>query len=122
LCSTANDNIVPKICLHASFLGVVNVLEMGDVIAESPGRNEESSDDEASSDVEWLLGFVEPPQRGTDLLRHRFPSKVGGYPAWLDPVHLPSRDQLTCPFTGKVMRFLMQASLVSNSVSYSYVD
>jgi hypothetical protein len=117
-----SDNTVPKICLYASFLGVVNMLEMGDVVADSPGRNEESSDDEASPDLEWLLGFVEAPERGTDLLRHRFPSKVGGCPAWLDPVHLPSRDQLTCPFTGKVMRFLMQASHVSNSMSSSNID
>ncbi len=29
---------------------------------------------------QWNLGFAEPPQRPTDLLRHRFPSKIGGRP------------------------------------------
>lgn len=122
LCSTANGNTVPKSYLHVTFLGLDYMLEMDNMLAESPGRSEESSDDEASPDLEWLLGFVEPPERGADLLRHRFPSKVGGRPAWLDPVHLPSRDQLTCPFTGKIMRFLMQASLVSSSMSSLNVD
>ncbi len=28
--------------------------------------------------------------------------------AWLDPVHLPSRAQLTCPVTGDPLRFLLQ--------------
>lgn len=57
---------------------------------------------------EWNLGFVEPPQKPTDLLRHRFPSKVGGRPAWLDPLHLPTPDQLTCKATGKQLQFLLQ--------------
>lgn len=30
--------------------------------------------------MQWMLGFVEEPERSTDLLRHRFPSKVGGRP------------------------------------------
>ena len=68
----------------------------------------EDSDVESELDIEWLLGFVDPPRYKSDLLRHRFPSKVGGRPAWLDPVHLPTRDQLTCPSTGRVMQFLIQ--------------
>ncbi|GBF91752.1 hypothetical protein Rsub_04056 [Raphidocelis subcapitata] len=68
---------------------------------------EEPSDDEADL-VEWNLGFVEPPERATDLLRHRFPSKVGGRPAWLDPVHLPGSVELTCAASGQPLRFLLQ--------------
>ncbi len=30
--------------------------------------------------------------------------------AWLDPVHLPSAEQLTCKATGAPMNFLLQAS------------
>lgn len=88
--------------------------------AEPPEHYEESSDEEATRDLVWLLGFVEPPLCPTDLLRHRFPSKVGGRPAWLDPVHLPKMDQLTCPFTGKVMRFLMQASYACSLWVYDF--
>eukprot|EP00955_Chlamydomonas_euryale_P097344 365069-Chlamydomonas_euryale.AAC.19 len=30
--------------------------------------------------TQWMLGFVEEPEAPTSLLRHRFPSKVGGRP------------------------------------------
>lgn len=74
-------------------------------------RLDVDSDDEVG-DLEYSLGFVEPPRRRSDLFRHRFPSKVGGAPAWLDPVHLPSSDVLV--FRGKgveestSLRFLLQ--------------
>lgn len=28
--------------------------------------------------------------------------------AWLDPLNLPTREQLTCPHTGQTMHFLLQ--------------
>lgn len=28
--------------------------------------------------------------------------------AWLDPLHLPTQEQLTCGVTGQAMRFLLQ--------------
>lgn len=65
------------------------------------------TDDEAAFS-EWNLGFVEPPKRPTDLYRHRFPSKVGGRPAWLNPVQLPAGDQLRCKATGQQLQFLLQ--------------
>ena len=68
----------------------------------------QDADSEEEEDIEWLLGFVEPPLDKTDLLRHRFPSKVGGRPAWLDPVHLPSIEDLTCASNGKLVKFLLQ--------------
>lgn len=77
------------------------------------GENMEefSSDDDSNcEDVtsKWLLGFIEPPLRQTDLLRHRFPSKVGGRPAWLDPIHLPTIEMLSCPKSDGIMKFLLQ--------------
>lgn len=30
--------------------------------------------------LQYMLGFVDDPEKPTDLLRHRFPSKVGGVP------------------------------------------
>eukprot|EP00877_Chromochloris_zofingiensis_P001052 jgi/Chrzof1/10948/Cz05g18100.t1 len=73
----------------------------------APSHSQTDSDDDVEDGVEYMLGFVEPPVTATDLLRHRFPSKVGGRPAWLDPVNLPT-DQLTCPLTGRTMNFLLQ--------------
>eukprot|EP00887_Chlorella_sp_A99_P000437 scaffold17.g437.t1 len=67
-----------------------------------------SDDDDEPSGLECLLGFVEPPERPADLLRHRFPSKLGGRPAWLDPLHLPTAAQLACRVTGQRMDFLLQ--------------
>lgn len=71
-------------------------------------RDGEDSDVESEEACEWLLGFVEAPRRRADLLRHRFPSKVGGRPAWLDPLHLPTQEQLTCRVSGKPLDFLLQ--------------
>jgi pre-rRNA-processing protein TSR4 len=71
-------------------------------------QKEADSDVESEEASEWLLGFVEPPRKRTDLLRHRFPSKVGGRPAWLDPLYLPTEEQLTCRVTGKPLDFLLQ--------------
>jgi hypothetical protein len=33
--------------------------------------------------LQYMLGFVDDPEKPTDLLRHRFPSKVGGVPVSL---------------------------------------
>ena len=60
------------------------------------------------SNSPWLLGFVQKASDAKALLRHRFPSKVGGRPAWLDPVDLPRENQLRCPSTNRLMRFLLQ--------------
>lgn len=62
----------------------------------------------AALPLQWMLGFVEPVEDATQLLRHRFPSKVGGRPAWLNPVQLPSKEELTCKATGRPMDFLLQ--------------
>ncbi|KAJ9510315.1 hypothetical protein QJQ45_015769 [Haematococcus lacustris] len=67
--------------------------------------DEELSDDE---DVEYMLGFVDPNADPSKLRRHRFPSKVGGRPAWLNPLKLPTKEQLTCKSTGKQLLFLLQ--------------
>lgn len=66
------------------------------------------SDDAVSLDQQWNLGFVDPLTDPKKLLRHRLCSKVGGRPAWLDPVHLPTPEQLTCKGTGTPYNFLLQ--------------
>eukprot|EP00892_Ulva_mutabilis_P006717 jgi/Ulvmu1/4417/UM002_0142.1 len=58
--------------------------------------------------VRWALGFTNDQFEPRALLRHRFPSKVGGSPAWLNPVELPTQSQLLCSITGEPLRFLLQ--------------
>ncbi len=64
--------------------------------------------DDNEDDLHWVLGFPEPALHDCDMLRHAFPSKVGGRPAWLDPRRLPSPEELKCPADGSTMRFLLQ--------------
>eukprot|EP00878_Enallax_costatus_P023023 GHUV01024470.1.p1 GENE.GHUV01024470.1~~GHUV01024470.1.p1 ORF type:complete len:305 (+),score=72.67 GHUV01024470.1:738-1652(+) len=73
-----------------------------------PGRPEHADSEEQQDELTYMLGYVDYPDKPTDLLRHRFPSKVGGVPAWLDPLNLPTAQQLTCSVTGQTMRFLLQ--------------
>lgn len=56
----------------------------------------------------WTLGFAVPPLTAHHLLRHQFRSKIGGRPAWLDPVRLPSQQQLACDASGQPLDFLLQ--------------
>ena len=72
--------------------------------ASPPSPSGEHDDDDG---FYWNLGFVEPIRSPTSLLRHRFPSKVGGRPAWLDPVHIPT-SALLCPTTQHTLQFLLQ--------------
>ncbi|GLI59478.1 hypothetical protein VaNZ11_001361 [Volvox africanus] len=65
-------------------------------------------DEDEPEEILWNLGFVEEPEKPQLLLRHRFPSKVGGRPAWLDPVRLPSLEMLTCRASGRLLDFLLQ--------------
>ena len=42
------------------------------------------------------------------LARRYFPSKLGGRPAWLEPVRVPPVERLTCNVCQAPMRFLLQ--------------
>lgn len=58
------------------------------------------------------LGYIGDPERRHLLHRRYFPSKVGGKPAWLDPVNLPNGDDvLHCKNKGcslQPLTFLLQ--------------
>ena len=94
-------------------------LEVGDdeEDEDSGEENAYSSDDESEGgDLEWNIGFVEPlpsdPAERRDAIasmrRQHFPCKVGGKPAWLDPVDVPTAKQLKCLYTREPLDFLMQ--------------
>ena len=67
---------------------------------------EESDETESEEEPEVMLGFAVEPEGS--LARNHFPSKLGGAPAWLDPVQLPTASTLTCAASGLPMRFLLQ--------------
>ncbi|KAI3741770.1 hypothetical protein L1987_59447 [Smallanthus sonchifolius] len=74
--------------------------------------DEDDDDDEENEDDEQApvtLGFVENPKHEWSLLRHLFPSKAGGTPAWLNPINLPSGKSCLCDICGEPLRFLLQA-------------
>ncbi|KAK8946496.1 hypothetical protein KSP39_PZI006434 [Platanthera zijinensis] len=64
--------------------------------------------EEDEEEFEVTLGFAEKPKHPGLLLRHLFPSKAGGVPAWLDPVDLPSEKSFTCCFCMEPLQFLLQ--------------
>ncbi|KAF3333946.1 programmed cell death protein 2 [Carex littledalei] len=71
-------------------------------------NSDEFDEEEDEEEEEVQLGFVEKPRNPRSLLRHLFPSKAGGIPAWLDPVNLPSEKSRTCGFCGEPLQFLLQ--------------
>lgn len=85
-----------------------------EVVAEASDPEEEddpdavSDDDESEAgDLEWNIGFVEEAP-ASELVRQFFPSKLGGRPAWLDPVDVPTAKQLKCLYTREPLDFLLQ--------------
>lgn len=72
-------------------------------------EDEEEDIDEDEEEGEGVtLGFAEKPKNPHVLLRHFFPSKAGGVPAWLDPVSLPTGNSRMCGFCGEPLQFLLQ--------------
>ncbi|CAB4307354.1 unnamed protein product [Prunus armeniaca] len=68
--------------------------------------DEEEEDEEARNSV--VLGFVKKPKTARSLLRHFFPSKAGGVPAWLDPENLPSGRSCFCNICDEPLQFVLQ--------------
>ncbi|KAK6120169.1 hypothetical protein DH2020_046075 [Rehmannia glutinosa] len=65
-------------------------------------------DDDEEDRVPMTLGFAEKPKNSWSLFRQYFPSKAGGTPAWLDPIHLPAEKSSLCDFCGEPLQFLLQ--------------
>lgn len=78
------------------------------VMTHAEASRDPELEDEIEDEFNWVLGFAEAPLRPLDLLRHTFPSKIGGRPAWLDPVNLPQIHDLRCPTDSSMMKFLLQ--------------
>ncbi|RWW34409.1 hypothetical protein GW17_00000821 [Ensete ventricosum] len=83
-----------------------NLDEEGD--QEFELEDEDDGDEEEEVEEYVTLGLVEKPKNPKFLLRHLFPSKAGGVPAWLDPVDLPQEKLRICGFCGEPLQFLLQ--------------
>jgi len=77
-------------------------------LSDDDDDDDEDDDAEHCSGRDVMLGFLEPPEHPKAMLRHYFPCKVGGKPAWLNPVHLPTPSQLTCVHCGNPLVFMLQ--------------
>lgn len=80
----------------------------------------DESSGEEDEDLAMTLGFVQPVKEPWKMARHHFPSKVGGTPAWLDPLNLPEGESSLCGICGNPLGFLMQvyAAIEDNDVAY----
>ncbi|CAA0828235.1 zinc finger (MYND type) family protein / programmed cell death 2 C-terminal domain-containing protein [Striga hermonthica] len=82
-------------------------VDVGD--PQNDGVRDDVSDEEDEEDrLPVTLGLPEKPKNSWALLRQYFPSKAGGFPAWLDPIHLPSGKSSLCDFCGDPLQFLLQ--------------
>ncbi|KAL5791880.1 hypothetical protein ACOSP7_000474 [Xanthoceras sorbifolium] len=80
-----------------------------DTIPDEYDDDDDDDDEEEEEEQEPVtLGFLEKPKNSRSLLRHLFPSKTGGTPAWLDPVNLPSGRSCLCDICGEPLQFLLQ--------------
>ncbi|XP_031288017.1 programmed cell death protein 2 [Pistacia vera] len=77
-----------------------------DIVADEYDDVDEDDDEEDEEQEPVTLGFVEKPKNHWSLLRHLFPSKAGGAPAWLDPVNLPSGRSCLCDICGEPLQFV----------------
>jgi pre-rRNA-processing protein TSR4 len=61
------------------------------------------------------LGFAVVPKDARLLRSRYFPSKIGGFPAWLDGTNLPSQRDVACAICKGPTVLLLQVSSDSSS-------
>ncbi|KAG0600346.1 hypothetical protein M758_11G026300 [Ceratodon purpureus] len=69
---------------------------------------ESDGGDESDEELMVTLGFVQPVEESWKMARQQFPCKVGGTPAWLDPLKLPEGESTQCGICGNPLQFLVQ--------------
>ncbi|CAM6096376.1 unnamed protein product [Calypogeia fissa] len=89
--------------------GICSLEIMSGIAVDDDDEEGNGDDDE---DAVWgvggLKGFVQRPEKPWTILRQYFPSKVGGCPAWLDPLNLPKGEHMLCGICDKPLQFLLQ--------------
>ncbi|KAG6471207.1 hypothetical protein ZIOFF_072308 [Zingiber officinale] len=86
-------------------------LSLDEAITEVELEESYEEDEEDELEEYVTLGTIEKPKHPKFLLRHLFPSKTGGTPAWLDPVELPTGKFSRCDFCEEPLQFLLQANI-----------
>lgn len=77
-------------------------------LEETSSESDEEDDEGDEGDEELLLGVLATPEHPALMLRHYFPCKVGGKPAWLNPLNIPPLSALTCSHCKRPLKFLLQ--------------
>ena len=77
--------------------------------------DDEEEDEEGAPAASISLGFAEKPPHPAALSRLYFPSKLGGLPAWLDPLRLPTGDATRCSVCGDPLAFVLQVGMAAAS-------
>ncbi|KAL6579484.1 hypothetical protein OROMI_009700 [Orobanche minor] len=68
----------------------------------------EEDDEEDDDNMAVKLGLVKKLEHDRSLLPYPVISIAGGFPAWLDPINLPSGSSTTCGICGDPLQFLLQ--------------
>jgi hypothetical protein len=91
-------------------IGSLEIVTGVTALGEESGEDED--EEEEYEDVAWggggLKGFVQKPEEPWKIMRQYFPSKVGGAPAWLDPLNLPNGEHMLCGICDKPLQFVLQ--------------
>ena len=74
---------------------------------ESEGGGDDAGD-ESDDELMVTLGFVQAVDEEWKMARQQFPCKVGGTPAWLDPVKIPEGESTQCGICSNPLQFLVQ--------------
>lgn len=81
---------------------------LNDRVAPKEGKGSIHQGNARAIKAKMELGFVEEVEDPEELTSPFFPSKVGGKPAWLDLMRVPSVDTLSCSKCGKPLISLLQ--------------
>lgn len=106
-CGANGDSIEKLRGLQITSLDDEDEEEREMVAYEYDDDDEDDGEDEEEQEP-VTLGFLEKPKNRWSLLRHLFPSKAGGPPAWLDPINLPTGRSRLCDMCGEPLQFVLQ--------------
>ncbi|WOK91336.1 programmed cell death protein 2 [Canna indica] len=109
-----------KMDLNMNNIKLLQGISLDEEAEEIESEEVDDEDEEEEAEEYVTLGIVEKPKNPKLLLRHLFPSKSGGVPAWLDPVDLLSGKSCRCGFCEQPLQFLLQiyAPMTENEATF----
>lgn len=80
--------------------------------------DDDDDDDEQEGQDSWQLGFIDEDSMEFPVFNFKTQpwgdwdgGKVGGFPSWLNPLDLPSAQDLSCNVCSNPLRFLLQVCI-----------